>query len=567
MTWRKMIALLMILLSIGLSSCGNDREVPIVLLADELTDSVSNPLAGAIAETSPPERIQQLKPYLDVYEPQVRIATPQNNQTIDSTTVEINLQVRNLPIYKDQLLGLGPHLHLFLDNQPHQAVYDADAPIVLENLAPGTHILRLLAVRPWGESFKNEGAYDQITFDVFVDSPENSPDDSQPLLTYNQPQAAYGAEPILLDFYLSNAPLHLVAQADETISDWRLRCTINGEAFVFDRWQPIYLQGFRPGKNWLKLELIDENGNLIDGALNTSVRVIDYQPGGNDGLSRLVRSEIPLEQAKVLVDPDYEPPTLTIEEPAEVQTELTEKAENTASKDADSLPLPPASAAPATATPSTASEKVSDQASTTEPASATKDEEAQAKSASDQQSDVSGKMPEMGSAEAETSSPTSSSNLSTPEMSEADMLLDAVQGKSATEATKADEKTDDQAIPGDSVESALDNVTIAPDEDATNIPNSSDSPPAAALDDAAGRPVDQLTEDLPSDETTDTAPADKTILGGPTQSKTLEPESEENDTEAVDEDVIEVPNDVNEPEGDSIPKTNLKTLEDNADVI
>ena len=89
--------------------------------------------------------------------------------------------------------------------------------------------------------------------------------DSQvPLLTYSRPQGSYGAEPVMVDFYLTNAPLHFVAQdnpADE-IRDWQIRCTVNGESFVIDRWQPIYLKGLKPGKNWVKLELIDEKGQV-----------------------------------------------------------------------------------------------------------------------------------------------------------------------------------------------------------------------------------------------------------------------------------------------------------------
>jgi hypothetical protein len=70
------------------------------------------------------------------------------------------------------------------------------------------------------------------------------------VLTYSRPTGSYGAEPIMLDFYLTNAPLHLVAQEnpDDEIADWRIRVTVNGESFVLDRWQPVYLKGFKPGK-------------------------------------------------------------------------------------------------------------------------------------------------------------------------------------------------------------------------------------------------------------------------------------------------------------------------------
>ena len=303
------IALLVMVFTLGLASCGGDRDVPVVLLEDTDAARSSNPLTGTITEVSPPERIQQLKPYLDVYEPQVRIVSPQNGETLNDTTVTVELQTRDFSIYKDANLDLGPNLHLFLDDQPYQVVYDIDTPIIFDTLKPGTHTLRVFAARPWHESFKNAGAYDQVTFNVFTESPDYNPDDSQALLTYSRPQGQYGTEPIMLDFYLVNAPLHIIAQENESVPDWRIRCTVNGESFIFDRWQPIYLKGFKPGKNWVKLELIDDTGTLVDNTFNTGIQILDYAPGGQDGLSQLIRGEIPLSQAKVLVDPNYVPPT------------------------------------------------------------------------------------------------------------------------------------------------------------------------------------------------------------------------------------------------------------------
>ena len=97
----------------------------------------------------------------------------------------------------------------------------------------------------------------------------------------------------MLDFYLTNAPLHQVAQenAQDEILDWKIRATVNGESFAIDQWQPIYLKGFKPGKNWVQLEFIDERGNIVKNAFNNTVRLINYQPLGQDTLSKLVRGE------------------------------------------------------------------------------------------------------------------------------------------------------------------------------------------------------------------------------------------------------------------------------------
>lgn len=265
--------------------------------------SSSIQLAG-ISEVSPPQVIQQLRQALEVYQPQVKIVSPQPDQVLQDNAVQVRLQVEDLPIFKNQELDMGPHLHVILDNQPYIAVYDLNQPLEFPDLSPGTHTLRVFASRPWHESFKNEGAYAQTTFHIFTKTEDNNPDPAQPLLTYSRPKGSYGAEPILLDFYLTNAPLHLVAQENpqDQIADWRIRCTINGSSFVIDRWEPIYLQGFKPGKSWVQLEFLDEQGNPVKNVFNNTVRVITYEPKGKDTLSKLVRGELSADAARGIVD-------------------------------------------------------------------------------------------------------------------------------------------------------------------------------------------------------------------------------------------------------------------------
>ncbi|MFH7242558.1 MAG: hypothetical protein ACHWZW_06865 [Spirulina sp.] len=305
---QRIVALLAVLaFTWGTVGCAKPTE-PTVLLSEPT--EAPHLLAGPIAEVSPPETLDTLKQIIDAYTPQVRILSPRPGEVVESATVSVRFQVRGLPLFKDETWQLGPHLHVFLDDQPYKAVYDASEPLVLEDLAPGTHTLRVFASRPWHESFKNDGAFDQRTFHIFAPTPQNEVNASAPLLTYSRPQGSYGAEPIMLDFYLTNAPLHLTAQEDpkDDLHDWRIRCTVNGQSFVFDQWQPIYLKGFQPGRNWVQLELIDETGRPIDNRFNNTVRIIDYQPGGTDTLSRLVRGELDLKAVASIIDPTYTPP-------------------------------------------------------------------------------------------------------------------------------------------------------------------------------------------------------------------------------------------------------------------
>lgn len=307
--------LIAIAVVLGLVACQNSNETSQTLFNPNRKPETI--VAGQLSEVAPPPIIQQLSQSLEGYQPQVTILSPIADEVLQDTTVSVKLQVEDLPIFKDTDLGLGPHLHVILDNQPYQADYDLDQPLVFEDLAPGTHTLRVFASRPWHESFKNEGAYAQTTFHIFTKTTDNTPDPTLPLLTYSRPTGSYGAEPIMLDFYLNNAPLHVVAQEnpDDDIADWRIRVTVNGENFILDRWQPIYLKGFKRGKNWVRLEFLDEQGNPVKNAFNDTVRLITYEPKGKDTLSRLVRGELSADAARGIVGSNYKFKPLPVEAP------------------------------------------------------------------------------------------------------------------------------------------------------------------------------------------------------------------------------------------------------------
>jgi hypothetical protein len=334
-----------LMLVLNLTSCGGEEKA----VSQEPSAGVFQekvPLSRQISEVSPPATIQTLRQSLEVYEPQVSVLTPKPDEILQDNTVKVRFQVKDLPIFKDKEWELGPHLHVILDNEPYIAVYDLDQPLVLPNLPPGTHTLRVFASRPWHESFKNNGAYAQLRFHIFTKTDDNNPDPALPLLTYSRPKGSYGAEPILLDFYLTNAPLHLVAQENpnDEVADWRIRCTINGESFVLDRWQAVYLKGFKAGKNWVKLEFLDEQGNPVKNAFNSTVRLIDYEPKGQDTLSKIVRGELSVDQVRSIVDPNYTakiPVTETTPAPTIEETpEKLPKAEKPPVPKTEPIPTP-----------------------------------------------------------------------------------------------------------------------------------------------------------------------------------------------------------------------------------
>jgi len=296
-----------LVLVVSLSSCVEAVSSKEPSIQPQVKAPPASEISGTFSETAPPDVIQALRPSLEGYQPQVSILSPQIDEILQENTVNVRLQVKDLPIFKDPQWQLGPHLHLILDNEPYIAVYDLNQSVVLPNLSPGTHTLRVFASRPWHESFKNEGAYAQTTFHILTKTEENNPDAKLPLLTYSRPNGNYGAEPIMLDFYLTNAPLHSVAETnpDDMMSNWRIRSTVNGESFILDRWQPIYLKGFKPGQTWVELEFLNNQGQPVKNAFNTTVRLINYQPNGQDTLSKIVRGELTADEVRGIVDQNY----------------------------------------------------------------------------------------------------------------------------------------------------------------------------------------------------------------------------------------------------------------------
>ena len=297
------ICLLFFLFSclLGCTQLNLDRS-PISDRSDKII--TSNNANTKLAEVAAPKTIDKLNSSLEAYLPEVEIITPKAEQTFDRTDIEVQLKVENLPVFKDDTLELGNHINLVVDNEPLQPIYSIEEPIIIKNLSPGTHTIRVFAVRPWGESFKNEKAYAQTTFNVLTETNDNRPEPDVPLLTYNSP-TGNGTEPLLLDFYLTNAPLHAIAQNNPNLKDWRIKATINGTSLILEDWQPIYLTGLEPGENWVQLELIDETGNSIENAFNNTVRVFTYDLQQNDALAKLMSDRLSVAQARSLINPNF----------------------------------------------------------------------------------------------------------------------------------------------------------------------------------------------------------------------------------------------------------------------
>ena len=285
-------------------------------------NSNANSAAGGplnLTTVDTPQRIKDMmasRGEQDAASPVLRIVSPAEGSTINSSTVPVRLDLSgDLKGYKphqDPQTKMGNHIHVILDNQPYEAYYNIDGgPFELRNVPDGEHTLRVFASRPWHESYKNDGSFQLVKFTVkngnananqpattnsgqqmsnananananTAPTPEGKAmqqttagnvDTTKPLLTYSRPKGEYkeaDADPIMIDFWLANAKL----TGDG--GQHRVRYSVNGgEPKFIDKWAPIWLQGWTAGKHSVKVELVDANGNVVDnGGYNSTTREI-----------------------------------------------------------------------------------------------------------------------------------------------------------------------------------------------------------------------------------------------------------------------------------------------------
>ena len=179
--------------------------------------------------------------------PILKIISPANGETINGSVVELTVtlsgDLKGYAPHKDPASGKGNHIHVIFDNQPYEAYYELGQPFQLRNVIAGKHTLRVFPSRPWHESYKNDGAFQLVTFTVKNGGDASKPttaaaqtlannnsstvpsaregkdvaattsgdlDPSKPLLTYSRPKGEYkgdDVDPIMIDFWLTGAKL------------------------------------------------------------------------------------------------------------------------------------------------------------------------------------------------------------------------------------------------------------------------------------------------------------------------------------------------------------------------
>lgn len=167
----------------------------------------------------------------------------------------------------------GQHIHLILNNQPYDAVYETTYQKELE---PGHYVELSFLSRSYHMSLKHPEAYVLRQFTVGNAQPENI-DLNAPHMFYSRPKGTYTgpqeANNVMLDFYLVNTDLSEDGK--------KVRATINGQEFMITEWRPYVIEGLPMGEATIKLELLDENNNLVQSPFNPVTRTITLQESEN----------------------------------------------------------------------------------------------------------------------------------------------------------------------------------------------------------------------------------------------------------------------------------------------
>ncbi|MDF9801077.1 putative small lipoprotein YifL [Catalinimonas alkaloidigena] len=258
----------------ALASCGSTGT------QEEEGSDMSDASGDTQEESMPEVTLSSAPASVDYPDAILEISSPSEGATINGNTVSFNYDVTNYELGAqtsdaDQKplanSGKGQHIHLILNNNPYYALYEPTHEMELDN---GHYVALSFLSRSYHESVKQPEAFTVSQFTVGEGESEEV-DLSAPMLFYSRPKGTYtGAdtETVLFDFYLVNTEIGANGN--------QVRVTVNGDhEFMVDEWAPMVFEGLPMGENTVKIELVDSEGNLIDGPFNSEERTFTLEAG------------------------------------------------------------------------------------------------------------------------------------------------------------------------------------------------------------------------------------------------------------------------------------------------
>ncbi|MFI5324047.1 MAG: hypothetical protein ACHQ6U_11100 [Thermodesulfobacteriota bacterium] len=204
------------------------------------------------------------------------LENPDVSVVVNAENYELGIQTDTERVKEIMNSKEGQHAHIILDNGPYLADYSSGKPFKIGVLSEGSHTLVVFPSRSYHESVKSPGAADIVNFYVWKKEGEFMLDKSKPTIIYSRPKGKYegaGAEKVMLDFYLNNVELGpdgYKAKYSIRKKDSESEVT----SIVLTDWTPAFVTGLTSGDYIVTLQLLDKDGNVVEGPFNNTERVI-----------------------------------------------------------------------------------------------------------------------------------------------------------------------------------------------------------------------------------------------------------------------------------------------------
>ncbi|MDL2719143.1 MAG: hypothetical protein PT977_15480 [Acidobacteriota bacterium] len=163
--------------------------------------------------------------------------------------VTLKVDLQNFETFEDAATKTGQRLEILVDNISSTFPWrDATKPYTFKSLPKGTHMVRIFAVRPWGEAIKEPSAIASVTFHVGEKDGKNTVEAGSPVLTVVAPRGKVRGDSgkVLLDVLVSGCPV-----AEQSVADsCRLRYKVDTQPEItLTKVEPVWLEGLAPGRH------------------------------------------------------------------------------------------------------------------------------------------------------------------------------------------------------------------------------------------------------------------------------------------------------------------------------
>ena len=282
--------------------------------------------SGKLQEVAPPGAVQQLRQNLQQHRPSLRLIDPSNDSIVTTDALELSFEIEDWPLSSDPELGLGPHVVLQIDNRAPLRLSESNGnrlKVRIDDLEAGSHRFSAWAAYPWGEAVQAPGASVQGRLHLWQKLQGTQPERDAPWLVPVSPAGEQGLQPLLVDWLIWNAPLQNLREGD---GRWRLRISIDGDSFLVDHQEALWLKGSNSsGSHDIQMELLNGLGEPITPIFNNQLIHLKAASGPKPGWMRprLTESQLarlsgsPEPEVLEVVESSQEPPQKTEEKKQE----------------------------------------------------------------------------------------------------------------------------------------------------------------------------------------------------------------------------------------------------------